>query len=98
MATKTNFRGSLTALVTPFKNGSLDEAGLRELVNWQIEQDRTAVPVGTTGESPTSAMKSTTRSPSGASPKRRAVPVIAGAGSNSTREAIAPRSTPKGGR
>ncbi|MGL4265209.1 MAG: 4-hydroxy-tetrahydrodipicolinate synthase, partial [Afipia sp.] len=35
MATKTNFRGSLTALVTPFKNGALDEGGLRALVNWQ---------------------------------------------------------------
>ncbi len=38
MAAKTKFRGSLTALVTPFKNGALDEAGFRALVNWQIEQ------------------------------------------------------------
>ena len=38
MAAKTKFRGSLTALVTPFKNGSLDEAAFRGLVSWQIEQ------------------------------------------------------------
>ncbi len=36
MAAKTKFRGSFTALVTPFKNGSLDEAAFRGLVNWQI--------------------------------------------------------------
>ena len=38
MAAKTKFRGSFTALVTPFKNGSLDEAAFRGLVSWQIEQ------------------------------------------------------------
>ena len=38
MAAKTNFRGSFTALVTPFKNGSLDEAAFRGLVSWQIER------------------------------------------------------------
>ena len=38
MAAKTKFRGSFTALVTPFKNGSLDEAAFRALVSWQIEQ------------------------------------------------------------
>ena len=38
MAAKTNFRGSFTALVTPFKNGSLDEAAFRCLVNWQIAE------------------------------------------------------------
>ena len=54
MAAKTNFRGSFTALVTPFKNGSLDEAAFRGLVSWQIEQgSHGLVPVGTTGESPT---------------------------------------------
>ena len=54
MAAKTKFRGSLTALVTPFKNGALDEAALRGLVSWQIEQgSHGLVPVGTTGESPT---------------------------------------------
>jgi 4-hydroxy-tetrahydrodipicolinate synthase len=54
MAAKTNFQGSLTALVTPFKNGALDEAAFRGLVSWQIEQgSHGLVPVGTTGESPT---------------------------------------------
>ena len=54
MAAKTKFRGSFTALVTPFKNGSLDEAAFRGLVNWQIaEGTHGLVPVGTTGESPT---------------------------------------------
>jgi 4-hydroxy-tetrahydrodipicolinate synthase len=38
MAAKTKFRGSFTALVTPFKNGSLDEAAFRSLVNWQITE------------------------------------------------------------
>ena len=38
MAAKTNFRGSFTALVTPFKNGSLDEAAFRALVSWQISR------------------------------------------------------------
>ena len=54
MAARTNFRGSFTALVTPFKNGSLDEAAFRALVSWQIaEGTHGLVPVGTTGESPT---------------------------------------------
>ena len=54
MAAKTNFRGSFTALVTPFKNGALDEAAFRALVSWQIDQGpHGLVPVGTTGESPT---------------------------------------------
>ena len=54
MSGKTRFQGSFTALVTPFKNGGLDEEALRALVNWQIEQgSHGLVPVGTTGESPT---------------------------------------------
>ncbi len=54
MAAKTRFRGSFTALVTPFKNGSVDEATFRGLVSWQIaEGTHGLVPVGTTGESPT---------------------------------------------
>ena len=91
MATKTNFRGSLTALVTPFKNGALDEGGLRELVNWQIEQgSHGLVPVGTTGESPTLSHEEHNQVTEWcvAEAKGR-VPVIAGAGSNSTREAVA---------
>ena len=54
MATKTKFRGSYTALVTPFKNGSVDETAFRSLVSWQIDEgSHGLVPVGTTGESPT---------------------------------------------
>ena len=54
MSAKTNFRGSFTALVTPFRNGSLDEQAFRDLVEWQITEGTNGlVPVGTTGESPT---------------------------------------------
>ncbi len=53
-ATKTIFRGSYTALVTPFKAGALDEEGFRAHVAWQIaEGSNGLVPVGTTGEIPT---------------------------------------------
>jgi 4-hydroxy-tetrahydrodipicolinate synthase len=91
MATKTNFRGSLTALVTPFKNGALDEAGLRDLVNWQIEQgSHGLVPVGTTGESPTLSHEEHNKITEWCVEEAKGrVPVIAGAGSNSTREAVA---------
>ena len=54
MTAKTSFRGSFTALVTPFKNGSVDEKAFRGLVDWQIAEGTNGlVPVGTTGESPT---------------------------------------------
>src|SRR5262249_61016821 len=54
MIAKTSFRGSFTALITPFKNGSVDEKAFRELVDWQIAEGTNGlVPVGTTGESPT---------------------------------------------
>src|SRR5580693_10018006 len=90
MAAKTNFRGSLTALVTPFKNGSLDEAAFRALVNWQIaEGTHGLVPVGTTGESPTVNHDEHKRVVEWCIDEAGGrVPVIAGAGSNSTREAI----------
>ena len=90
MAAKTNFRGSFTALVTPFKNGSLDEAGFRGLVNWQIAEGTNGlVPVGTTGESPTVSHDEHKRVVEWCIEEARGrVPVIAGAGSNSTREAI----------
>src|ERR1700737_5591147 len=90
MAAKTNFRGSFTALVTPFKNGSLDEAGFRGLVNWQIAEGHNGpVPVGTTGESPTVSHDEHKRVVEWCIEEARGrVPVIAGAGSNSTREAI----------
>ena len=54
MTAKTSFRGSFTALVTPFNNGALDEKAFRGLVDWQIAEGTDGlVPVGTTGESPT---------------------------------------------
>ena len=54
MTAKTSFRGSFTALVTPFKNGSVDEKAFRDIVDWQISEGTNGlVPVGTTGESPT---------------------------------------------
>src|SRR3954449_546999 len=90
MAAKTKFRGSLTALVTPFKNESLDEAAFRGLVSWQIEQGcHGLVPVGTTGESPTLSHQEHHRVVEMCVDEAKGrVPVIAGAGSNSTREAI----------
>ncbi len=90
MAGKTNFRGSYTALVTPFKNGALDEAGFRAFVNWQIaEGTHGLVPVGTTGESPTVNHDEHQRVVEWCIDEAKGrVPVIAGAGSNSTAEAI----------
>jgi len=84
------FKGSFTALITPFKGGQIDEQAFRRFVEWQIsEGTHGLVPVGTTGESPTL---------SHAEHKRiveltveianKRVPVIAGAGSNATSEAI----------
>jgi 4-hydroxy-tetrahydrodipicolinate synthase len=90
MAAKTKFRGSFTALVTPFKNGSLDEAAFRSLVNWQIsEGTHGLVPVGTTGESPTLSHDEHKRVVEWCIEEAKGrVPVIAGAGSNSTKEAV----------
>ena len=52
--TKAAFRGSMTALVTPFRDGALDTDAFCKLVEWQIaEGSHGLVPVGTTGESPT---------------------------------------------
>ncbi|WP_144223957.1 4-hydroxy-tetrahydrodipicolinate synthase [Mesorhizobium sp. UC22_110] len=84
-------RGSLTALVTPFeKSGRFDEKAFRALVAWQIEEGtRGLVPVGTTGESPTLSheehrhvVKTCIEVAKGR------VPVVAGAGSNNTEEAV----------
>lgn len=85
------FRGSMTALVTPFhQDGSLDKEAFRALVEWQIDEGSSGlVPVGTTGESPTlthEEHREVVRMCIEAVAGR--VPVIAGAGSNSTREAI----------
>src|ERR1700754_128188 len=90
MAARTNFRGSLTALVTPFKDGSLDEAALRGLVSWQIEQGSHGLfPVGTPGESPTLSHDEHNRVVEMCLDEAKGRgPVIAGAGSNSTREAV----------
>lgn len=83
-------KGSIPALVTPFKNGELDLDTLKKLVDWQIESGSTGlVPVGTTGESPTlsheeheAVVEAVVKFAAGR------VPVIAGAGSNNTVEGI----------
>jgi len=84
------FKGSITALITPFKNGQVDEAAYQSFIEWQIEEGTDGVvPCGTTGESPTLThdehMKVTELCVEVAKGK---VPVIAGTGSNSTAEAI----------
>ena len=84
------FKGSMPALVTPFKNGELDVNTLKKLVDWQIaEGSHAIVPVGTTGESPTlsheehrQVIEIVVETVAGR------VPVIAGAGSNATAEGI----------
>ena len=84
------FHGAFTALVTPFKNGKIDEEAYREFIEWQIEQGIDGlVPCGTTGESATmthdeheAAIRICVEQ------VNKRVPVIAGAGSNNTREAI----------
>jgi len=90
MAAKSSFRGSFTALVTPFKNGALDEKAFRDLVEWQItEGTHGLVPVGTTGESPTLSHEEHHKVVEWCVDQAKGrVPVIAGAGSNSTKEAI----------
>jgi len=84
------FKGSMPALVTPFRNGELDLETLKKLVEWHIgEGSHGLVPVGTTGESPTlthreheTVVEEVVKAAAGR------VPVIAGAGSNNTLEAI----------
>ena len=84
------FRGSFTALVTPFKNGGLDERAFRDLVEWQIAEGTDGlVPVGTTGESPTLSHDEHHAVVDWCVDQGKGrVPVVAGAGSNSTAEAI----------
>lgn len=84
------FRGSMPALVTPFKNGALDEAAFRKHVDWQIAQgSHGLVPVGTTGESPTLSHDEHKKVVEWCiSENNGRVPVIAGAGSNNTAEAV----------
>ncbi len=83
-------KGSIPALVTPFKNGALDLDTLKHLVEWHIEHGSTGlVPVGTTGESPTlSHEEHETVIEVVVKAARGRVPVIAGAGSNNTVEGI----------
>ncbi|MFN4141268.1 4-hydroxy-tetrahydrodipicolinate synthase [Aestuariivirga sp.] len=83
-------RGSLPALITPMRNGEVDEAAFRKFVNWQIEQgSHGLVPVGTTGESPTLTPEEHKRVIEICIEEARGrVPVVAGTGSNSTMEAI----------
>ena len=84
------FRGSIVALITPFRNGTVDEKTLRDLIEWHVDQGTHGiVPVGTTGESPTLShdehkrvVDITVETVAGR------LPVIAGAGSNATSEAI----------
>jgi len=84
------FHGSIVALITPFRNGSIDPTALQSLVEWHIEQGTHGlVPVGTTGESPTLSHDEHERVVElVVEAAARRVPVIAGAGSNSTDEAI----------
>ena len=84
------FKGSITALITPLKNGKVDEKAFQDFVEWQINQgSQGLVPCGTTGESPTLTHEEHERvidlCIETANGK---VPVIAGTGSNSTDEAI----------
>jgi len=83
-------KGSITALITPFKDGRIDEAAFRKLINWQIaEGTQGLVPCGTTGESPTLSHDEHNRVIEICVEEARGrVPVIAGTGSNSTEEAI----------
>ena len=84
------FKGSLPALITPFKNGAVDFDTLKKLVDWHIaEGSHGLVPVGTTGESPTlsheehgAVIEAVVKAAAGR------IPVIAGAGSNATAEGI----------
>src|SRR5690606_40120975 len=84
------FSGSITALITPFRDGAVDEDAMARFVKWQIDEGTHGlVPMGTTGESPAVSheehrrvIEITIEAAEGRAP------VIAGAGSNSTTEAI----------
>ncbi|KAB2848503.1 MAG: 4-hydroxy-tetrahydrodipicolinate synthase, partial [Hyphomicrobiaceae bacterium] len=84
------FKGSYTALVTPFKDGTVDWSAFERFVEWQIKEGVNGiVPVGTTGESPTVDYDEHKRLIEVAvAVARKRVPVIAGTGSNSTHETI----------
>ncbi|MBL4719873.1 MAG: dihydrodipicolinate synthase family protein, partial [Alphaproteobacteria bacterium] len=84
------FQGSMVALITPFANGAVDDAGFQSFVEWQIKEGAQGlIPVGTTGESPTLSHDEHKRVVElCVEVSNGRVPVIAGAGSNSTAEAI----------
>lgn len=84
------FRGSIVAIITPFKDGKVDEEAYRELIEFQIANGTSAiVPCGTTGESATLSVEEHARVIDIAvDAVNKRVPVIAGAGGNCTREAI----------
>lgn len=85
------FKGSMVALITPFRGEAVDEKAFQKFVDWQIEQGTHAViPCGTTGESPTLSHAEHNRVVElCVEVAKGRVPVIAGTGSNSTAEAIA---------
>nr|HPL82904.1 dihydrodipicolinate synthase family protein [Candidatus Omnitrophota bacterium] len=84
------FRGSIVAIVTPFKNGKVDEKTFRDLIEFQIKNGTSGiVPCGTTGESATLTFEEHNQVIDIAIEQvKKRVPVIAGTGSNSTAEAI----------
>jgi len=84
------FKGAIVAIVTPFKNGEIDEKALRDLIEFQIDQGTDGiVPCGTTGESATLSHEEHDRVIEiTIDAARKRVPVIAGTGSNSTVEAM----------
>ena len=90
MSIRDRIKGSITALITPFKDGKIDEAAFRALIAWQIAEGTSGlVPCGTTGESPTLSHDEHNRVIEICVDEVKGrVPVIAGAGSNSTEEAI----------
>lgn len=85
------FTGSITALITPFRGGTIDEKAFQDLVQWQIDEGTHAVvPCGTTGESPVLSHDEHNRVIElCVEVAKEQIPVIAGTGSNSTEEAIA---------
>ena len=84
------FKGSMVAIVTPFKNGKIDEKALGDLIEFQISNGTDGiVPCGTTGESATLSYEEHNRVIEfTVEAVKRRVPVIAGTGSNSTDEAV----------
>jgi 4-hydroxy-tetrahydrodipicolinate synthase len=87
---QTTFQGSFVALVTPFRNGQVDEAKLRELVEFHVASGTDGlIPCGTTGESPTLSHDEHRRVVEiVVETAGKRIPVVAGTGSNSTSEAI----------